>query len=319
MVNTGVLVISEEQSASIMTHELAYAAAKQALAAAAVAGTESFPTVIGHGADPGNRFTIKSAATAELAGLKVGSYWPANDAKGMPRHSSTIMLLDQGTGRVSAVVEGSRVNAYRTAAADAVACDLLARPDAASLTIFGTGHQAFYECEAVTRIRPIETINVVGRDRNRTRDFVRKLRPLAPRVTAIPAREGCLGADIIVTATTAREPLFDAAWVRPGTHVASMGSDGPGKQELPPELLRSADLYADLPAQSLLIGEFQHLDQGRSKAVTAIGNVITGTARGRTDDDAVTVFDSSGIAVQDLYAAVAIINEHARATAVAHA
>lgn len=143
-----------------------------ALAAVTTPATESFPTVIGHGSDAANRFTIKSAASSDLAGLKVGSYWPGNDAKGRPRHKSTILLIDQDSGRISAVIEGGRVNAYRTGA---VAADLLARQDATTLTIFGTGHQAFYECEAISRIRPIETISVVGRDQDKARAFVNKV------------------------------------------------------------------------------------------------------------------------------------------------
>lgn len=122
------------------------------------------------------------------------------------------------------------------------------------------------------------------------------------------AQEACESADIIITATTAREPLFDASWVTLGTHVASMGSDAPGKQELPPERLRIADLYTDLSTQSLAIGEFQHLDARWEKSVTAIGHVITKAVKGRVDDTAITVFDSSGIGLQDLYAARAIIN-----------
>lgn len=91
--------------------------------------------------------------------------------------------------------------------------------------------------------------------------------------------------------------------------MASLGSDAPRKQELPPELLRTADLYTDLPTQSLTIGEFQHLATEWERSVTAIGRVITKSVEGRVENTAITVFDSSGIGLQDLYAARAIINE----------
>jgi ornithine cyclodeaminase len=113
------------------------------------------------------------------------------------------------------------------------------------------------------------------------------------------AEEGCRTADIIVTATASRAPLFDATWVRPGTHIASMGSDATGKQELPPPLFEPARLFCDLPSQSRVIGEFQHAP----KAVVpiALGDVILCRHPGRQSRDDITIFDSSGLAIQDLY------------------
>ena len=109
--------ITEEQSATLVTHELAYNAMHQALIAAVAENAATFPVVHGHASDPDNRFTIKSAADGEHAGLKVGSYFPSNDAADLPRHSSIIFLFDQTKGRIGAVIEGSRLNGYRTAAA----------------------------------------------------------------------------------------------------------------------------------------------------------------------------------------------------------
>jgi ornithine cyclodeaminase/alanine dehydrogenase-like protein (mu-crystallin family) len=118
-------------------------------------------------------------------------------------------------------------------------------------------------------------------------------------------------ADIVVTATPSREPLFRADWVRPGTHVVSMGSDAPGKRESPSDLFPRASLFCDLPSQSLEIGEFQHvrdaIDAG-VLAVTPIGEVIAKRAPGRSCDEEITVFDSSGISLQDLYMADALIS-----------
>jgi len=281
-----------------------------------VAATEpsaaSFPVVLGHGSDRQNRFTIKSAADGELAGLKVGSYFPTNDAAGLPRHSSIIFLFDQSRGQIGAIVEGSKLNAYRTAAADAVATDALARPDAASLAVFGTGHQAEYEVAAVARVRELRRILVVGRTRERAEDLVRRLSALGLASEPTGAEEACRAADIIVTATTAREPLFQADWVRPGTHVSSMGSDATGKQELPPELFGRATLFCDLPEQSRRIGEFQHAAAGLE--LTAIGDVLAGRAPGRRSSEDVTVFDSSGVSIQDLYIAREIIAAAGRDT-----
>ncbi|OLR93407.1 ornithine cyclodeaminase family protein [Actinokineospora bangkokensis] len=302
--------LDETTTAALITEEMAYSAARAALVAA-TSGT-SFPSVHGHGSDPANRFTVKSGASAELAGVKVGSFWPGNDALGLARHSSTILLFDQSVGRIEAVVEAARVNALRTAAADAVAADALARPDATTLGVFGTGNQALHECLALARIRPLSTVRVVGRSAERTEVFVDRLAAHGIDAEPASAQQAC-GSDIVVTATTAREPLFDADWVRPGTHLASMGSDSPGKQEMPVEIAHRARLFCDLPAQSRAIGEFQHvsgdIEAGRL-TLTAIGDVLTGQASGRRSEDDITVFDSSGIALQDLYIAAALLAAH---------
>jgi ornithine cyclodeaminase len=116
---------------------------------------------------------------------------------------------------------------------------------------------------------------------------------------------------MIVTVTASRSPLFEAAWVRPGSYVASMGSDGPGKQELPVALLQSGRLVADLPEQSIRLGEFQHLGASAPDAIgriIAIGNILRGKAMGRQDEATICVFDSSGIALQDLFLGRALLN-----------
>lgn len=300
------ILISEAQSAALITPELAYAAVRDAFLATMTPEATSFPVVVGHGSDRRNRFTIKSAAGADVAGLKVGSYFPSNDARGLPRHASTILLFDQTTGRIGAVIEGAIVNCYRTAAADAVATDALARPDATVMALFGTGHQAMFEVQAIARIRPLTRVLVVGRDPARTSAFVEKLRASGQPAEAAPAEAAIRAADIIVTATTSTAPLFQADWVRPGTHVSSMGSDAPGKQELPPELFAKARLFCDLPSQSARIGEFQHAVP--DLPLTAIGAVLNGTTPGRETADDITVFDSSGISLQDLCIGRAILD-----------
>lgn len=299
------IVIPEARSAQLVNHALAFEAARRAVLAAISAEAASFPVVIGHGSDPQDRFTVKSAAGPGLAGLKIGAYFPTNDARGLPRHASTILLLDQDSGRIGAVIEGSVVNCFRTAAADAVATDALARPDAEVLAVIGTGHQAGYEVEAIARVRKLRKVLVVGRNDQRAETFAAKLRSQGlPAATAAP-QPALRQADIVVTVTTSTAPLFESGWVQPGTHISSMGSDAPGKQELPPGLLSHARLFCDLPEQSARIGEFQHAPSGCT--LTALGSVLSNTARGRTSAQDVTVFDSSGLSLQDLFIGAAIL------------
>ena len=304
------IYISEEESAALVTHELAFEAARQALVAATSKQSGVFPAVLGRAREATNTFSIKSGSSDHLTGVKIGSFWSGNPARGLPRHNSTIVLLDPQTGRLGAVIEAGKVNAYRTAAADAVAADLLARKQAKVLAIFGAGNQADFEVMALARIRPIETVLVVARPSQRRDAFVERVNDVGLKARAVSAEEAVRTADIVVTATPSREPLFDAAWVVPGTHIVSMGSDAPGKRELPSELLSRASLFCDLPSQSLEIGEFQHvrdaIDAG-VLAVTSIGDVIEKRVPGRRFDNEITVFDSSGISLQDLCTADALI------------
>lgn len=290
--------MSEDESASLISHAMAYEAAREAMVAAA-GDAVIFPVVLAHGSIPTNRFSIKSAVTADFAGLKVGSFWPGNSDRGLPRHNSAILLFDQSVGRIEWVIEAGKVNAYRTAAADAVAADALARGDATVLAIFGAGNQALYECVAIARIRPIEQVLVVARDTAKGEAFAAALKDEGLDAVSVDAQEACERADIVVTATPSRAPLFDAAWIRPGTHVASMGSDAAGKQELPPALFDRASLFCDLPSQAVVMGDLQHFGGDRG-SIAAIGDVLLGRAPGRVSPDQITVFDSSGIALQDL-------------------
>lgn len=309
------IYVSEDESAALVTHELAFEAVRQALVAAASDLSGVFPAVLGRSKEPTNTFSVKSGWSAELTGVKVGSFWSGNPAIGLPRHNSTIVLLDQRTGRLRAVIEAGKVNAFRTAAADAVAADLLARKNARVLTIFGAGNQASYEVAALARVRPIEEVLVVSRPSERRDAFVAKIRQSGLDARIASAEEAVRAADILVTATPSREPLFEAAWVGPGTHVVSMGSDAPGKHELPGDLYPRASLFCDLLSQSIQIGDFQHsrnaIDAG-TLTVTPIGDVIEGRAPGRRSESEITVFDSSGISLQDLFMADALIRAKSR-------
>ncbi|MFC9916202.1 ornithine cyclodeaminase family protein [Streptomyces sp. NPDC127197] len=306
--STNLLHITEEQTAALVDEELALEAARAAFAA--TVDGPVFPSLAVHGSDPRNRFTLKPSASATHAGVKIGTYWPGNPEHGLPRHHSTLLLFDQTIGRIAAVLEVGTANAYRTAAADALAVDLLARPDAATLAVFGTGHQAAYEIRAVSRVRPIGEILIVGRNCDHATEMASKLTAQGHNAGTAGAEEACARADVIVTATTARAdgpPLFDADWVRPGTHLSCMGADAPGKRELPPELFSGARVFCDLPEQASRMGESQHAPA--ATILTPLGEVLTGRAAGRADDSDITLFDSSGIGLQDLYLGLALLKK----------
>lgn len=306
----------ESVSARIVDHVMARESALAALVAASRPDATRFPIAFAHGHDPQNRFSIKAASTPLLAGLKIGTYWPGNVAQGIPAHSSCILLLDQEAGRVHALVEASRANAFRTAAADALAVECLARPEATQLTIFGAGRQALYEFEAVRMVRPIEHVMVVNRNLERGEELVAAIRAAGCGATLADAATAVPSADIVITATAARAPLFAPELVRPGTHISCMGADGQGKQEVDPRLLMRASLFCDDVEQALSVGELQHIAAeartGKAHGPVPLGCVLDGRRPGRISAEDVTVFDSSGLGLQDLYLATALLAEAQR-------
>lgn len=297
--------ISESESSALINHELAYDAIYQALIAATQLDTKSFPVVHGQASDTKNTFSIKSSANQHLAGLKVGSFWEDNPKNGLPRHNALILLFNQANGKMAAAIEAGKVNAFRTAASNAVATNILARKDSKVLAIFGTGNQAKYECEALARIRNLDQILIVGRDQSKAETMAEDLKEIGIKLKITNAKEACEQADIIVTATPSRAPLFKAEWVKAGTHISSMGSDKKGKQELPPELFSQSGLFCDLNTQSKVIGEFQHASE--SATLINIGDVLSANAQGRQSQEQITIYDSSGLSIQDLYIAQKIL------------
>ena len=169
--------------------------------------------------------------------------------------------------------------------------------------MFGAGRQAWFEVLAVREVRPIERVFVVNRSGPAAEEFARRIRQeLGLEAAAAKAEEALASADIAVTVTASRGPLFEASWVRPGTHVSAMGADQPGKQELDTALVAGAALFADVPAQSVSIGEYEAAFRAglvATERITPIGAVLNG-APGRVSADQITVYDSSGMALQDL-------------------
>jgi ornithine cyclodeaminase len=308
------LFVPEDISQELVTRSMALTAVRIAFIAAADGNAVSFPTLQGTGRDSQHRFSVKAARVnaANLTGMKVGAYWPSSDNVGLSRGSSMVLFLDDASGRVEAMVQTSSANAYRTSAADALAADLLARRGANTLAVFGAGFQAFHEVMAICEVRPITQVYVVNRTAARGDALVARFRASGIDACRSPAREACENSDIVVTITGSRQPLFDDSWVRKGTHLSCMGADDRGKQELPVELLRRSRLFADLVSQSTAVGEFQHVAAEISSGsvhLDALGDVAIGRIPGRRSDEDITIFDSSGIALQDIFLAEMILRE----------
>ena len=308
------LFVPERISENLVTRSMALTAVRDAFIVAADGSAVSFPTLQGTGRDPEHRFSIKAARinAADLTGMKVGAYWPSSDKVGLPRGSSMVLFLDEMSGRVEALVETNAANSYRTSAAAALAVELLARQGSGKVAVFGAGVQAFHGVMAIHEVRRIGQVHVVNRTADRGDALVTRLRDSGIPASRSTAREACENADILLTVTGSKQPLFDDSWIRKGTHLSCMGADNRGKQELPIELLRRGRLFADLVSQSMEVGEFQHVAaeiEAGSVQLDALGDVASGRKLGRQSDEDITIFDSSGIALQDIILAGMILRE----------
>jgi len=249
-------------------------------------------------------------ATSQSLGVKAVSVYPRNQERGLPTIFAAVLLQDPTTGQPIALLEGTYLTALRTGAATGAATDLLARTDASSLALFGTGGQAPTQLEGVCAVRPIQTVSVFSRDAGHASSFIERMRslPFAQKIefrVALTPREALGTADVIVTATTARAPLFAASEVAPGAHINAIGSFTPDMQELPAELIAQATVVVDsreaclAEAGDLLIPIRQGLI-APTHIYAELGELVTGRKAGRTSDSQVTLFKSVGNAIQDL-------------------
>ncbi|WP_121631732.1 iminosuccinate reductase BhcD [Tropicibacter alexandrii] len=305
-------IVPEKEIAGLMTRAAAFDAVEQVFAAMAAGEARNFAVVreaIGH-EDALYGFKGGFDRTGSTLGLKAGGYWPNNLARrGLINHQSTVFLFDPDTGQPRAMVGGNLLTALRTAAASAVSIRHLARADARVLGMIGAGHQAGFQLRAALEQRSFD--KVIGW--NRSPERLAGLRAIAEeagiRFEAVDL-PGMMQADVVITITSAFSPSLMADHVRPGAYIACMGTDTVGKQEVEAALLARATVFADEVAQSVTLGEAQHaVAQGALGAgdITPLGAVINGTHPGRVADDQVTLFDGTGVGLQDLAVAASVV------------
>lgn len=238
-------------------------------------------------------------------------------------HVGTVQLYDATNGQLLAIIEGGTLTAIRTAAASALATDLLARPDSHRLAILGTGEQARRHIEAMAAVRPISQIRIWGRNARNAEALAATLRNAdMPAIVAATVAEAVADADIICTTTAAATPILHGQHVRPGTHVNLVGSAIPTTAEADTALVAMSQFYGDYRAATLAqAGEFRNaIASGLITAdhlIGEIGELILGRIPCRQDDTAITLYKSLGVTAQDLTAADAIL-EAARADGMGH-
>jgi len=314
-------IVPEKEIAGLISAEESFEAVEAVFAAMARGEAYNFPVIreaIGH-ADALYGFKSGFDRAGLVLGLKSGGYWPGNMDKGLTNHQSTVVLFDPDTGRPHALVGGNLLTALRTAAASAVSIKYLARADAKVLGMVGAGHQSAFQMRAAVRQRAFE--KVVGW--NYHPEMLPRLAETAAELglpfEAVSLEALGAAADVIVTITSSFEPQLLDAHIRPGTHLACMGTDTKGKQEIDPAILARARVFTDEVAQSVTIGEAQHAVASGLIAeadIAQIGAVIDGTMPGRQSADDITLFDGTGVGLQDLAVAARAV-ELARARSVA--
>jgi alanine dehydrogenase len=301
----GLVIVSEEVCKEVIDRASAFTAVESVFAAMAKGDAYNFPVIreaIGH-ADALYGFKSGFDRAGMALGLKSGGYWPGNVAKGLTNHQSTIFLFDPDTGKLKALVGGNYLTAVRTAASSAVSIAHLARDDSKTLGIIGAGHQASFQLRAAVEQRKFEKIVAWNKSPQRLDALAQVAADIGLPFEALEREQLAAQSDVIITITSAKESLLLQDWIRPGTHIACMGTDTRGKQEVDPGLFASASVFTDEVAQSISIGEAQHaVAQGLllEEGITPIGGVINGSQAGRVSAQEVTLFDGTGVGLQDL-------------------
>lgn len=307
------IIVPEREIAGLISASDCFTAVEQVFASMARKSAYNFPVIreaIGH-ADALYGFKSGFDRESLALGLKSGGFWPNNMAKGLTNHQSTVFLFDADTGKCRAVVGGNLLTALRTAAASAVSIKYLARPDSRVLGMVGAGHQSTFQLRAALDQRPFE--KVIGW--NLHPEALSRLEKVAAErdipFEAVNLDRLGAEADVIITITSSFSPILKAAQIRPGTHLACMGTDTKGKQEVEAELVAASVIFTDEVAQSISIGEAQHaVAQGliTPQRILELGAVINGDRTGRLTPEEITLFDGTGVGLQDLAVASAAVD-----------
>jgi alanine dehydrogenase len=248
---------------------------------------------------------LPSIQDSPYAGVKVVNSHPQNPAKGLPTVAAVLVLNDPRTGLPLSVMSAGALTDIRTGAGGGVAAKHLARPSSAVVGLVGCGRQAMTQLKALQSVFRVKEVRVAGRSVEEAEQFCRQ-QAFGDSPVFIPCQSPREAgqADIVVTTTPSREPVIKSEWIQPGTHINAIGADAPGKQELDTALLLRSRVFVDRAEQAFHSGEVNvPLSTGALKpeqVAGELGEVIVGKKKGRLSPQDITVFDSTGLAVQDV-------------------
>ncbi len=244
----------------------------------------------------------------DIAGVKIVNVHPDNRKKGLPTVMAVIVLNSTETGSPLAMMDGTHITDMRTGAAGGVATKYLARPDSHVVGMVGTGGQAHTQLLALNEVIEIEEVKVTCRNISHCESFIKDMKQFVNCDFYVKESiEEVCDCDVLVTTTPVRKPIVESGWVNEGTHINAIGADAVGKQELDPALLKRSRIIVDDLVQASHSGEVNvSLSEGmisKSDIHAEIGEVVAGVTAGRQSDEEITIFDSTGLAVQDLVTA----------------
>lgn len=257
---------------------------------------------------------IKSGYVDEFcSATKILLYYKDNPSKhGIPALSGTIVLNDIHNGKPFAVLDGAYITANRTGAAGAVAAKYLARPDSETVGVIGAGVQGRAQVRALNELFKIKTVKVYDIDNRRVNDYVKEMSaqyPFRIEKAESPA-EAVMNADIVLTVTTSTKPIVQNQWIHEGMHINAIGADAPGKQELDAAIIPRTKLVVDSVAQCVERGEIQTaIRQGllkKENIYAELSDIVLGGKPGRENPREITMFDATGMIVQDITTAYAV-------------
>ena len=245
-----------------------------------------------------------------VMGIKVISVFHGNRQKGLPSHQGVVILFDARQGQPLMIFDAAEITAIRTAAASALATRLLSRENSETLTIIGSGEQAERHIEAILLVRKIKQINLWGRNEKNAKELAQKItgKYSVPVYIKNNAQEAVEEADIICTVTSSAQPVVMGEWISNGTHINAVGSCTPGVRELDTTAILRSKLFTDC-YESLFNEAGDFLIPKNEGAVTdshvkaELGEVLSGTKKGREDKEEITLFKSLGIATEDIFSA----------------
>ena len=313
-VSRDTLVLTRRDIAALMTREDFLHAAEAAFLA--LASGEAVAPLPMHLHVDGGAFHVKGAslnAERHLVAIKLNGNFPRNpDKLGFPTIQGAILLADATNGSLLAVMDSIEITLQRTAAASALAARHLARPDSSRVGVCGCGEQGRVQLAAIASIFGPDEVFAWDQDFDRARAYADEMtKQLSVVVRPTEQLEATTsGADIILTCTTARRWFLGPAHVRPGTFVAAIGADSPGKNEIAPELMARSNIVVDVLEQCLTMGDLHHAISAGAVAAADVradlGQVVTGKRKGRINAADIWIFDSTGTAAQDVAAAAQV-------------
>jgi len=246
-------------------------------------------------------FRAMPAAITGAAGIKWINVHPKNKAKDLPSIMAVLIYNDPETGYPLAIMDATQITAYRTAAASAIASKYLARKNSHSLGIIGAGHQAHTHIMAHLECFDFESIKIYDLSKTATGRLIDSFSDYPLTVCSL---EEAVASDIVCTLTPSKSPILKHTWIKPGTHINAVGADAKGKEELEPSILDKAIVIVDDLGQASAAGEINvPLSNGIYKVDqihATLSEIILGKKKGRTDDKTITIFDSTGIAIEDI-------------------